>query len=50
MERNAENDRLYQEIYSKYDGRFGDLVEEHVKLMEILEKCLKKDKKIKTFC
>jgi hypothetical protein len=35
------NEKLYEEIYKKYDGKYGDLVQAHIELMQNGNKAFK---------
>ena len=32
-------DKKFKEIYDKFGGSYGDLIEEHLRVLEELEKC-----------
>ncbi len=32
-------DKKFKEIYDKFGGSYGDLVEEHIRVLKELEKC-----------
>ena len=32
-------DKKFKEIYNKFGGSYGDLIEEHLKVLKELEKC-----------
>jgi len=34
-------DKKFREIYYKFDGSYGDLILEHIRILEELEKCKK---------
>jgi hypothetical protein len=33
-------DKKFKEIYDKFGGSYGDLIEEHIRVLNELEKCL----------
>jgi hypothetical protein len=32
-------DKKFKEIYDKFGGSYGDLIEEHIRVLDELEKC-----------
>ena len=34
-------DKKFKEIYDKFGGRYGDLIEEHLRILKELKKCNK---------
>jgi len=34
-------DKKFREIYDKFGGSYGDLIEEHIRVLNKLEKCQK---------